>query len=182
MHVVAKPFRSPVVAVGLALLAAATAGCGSSSPNAQTVGAGKYVIHVAPSGCASGALHLSASPSSAAPGATVTLATTALPESDFVVESVGTIGHQNGGSYTPLWDITLATSGKTDSIDEQVTGTTAVTQNGVGISNPSFAIDVPPLSSGSYEIRFTYQIPPIPHMAAGLHPGSYTVCAPLKVT
>ena len=97
--------------------------------------------HTDASGCAIGHLHLSATP----PRATVVLTATAVPGNDFVIEDVGTVGTMTGTQYRPLWDITLDGRGRNSSDDVEVTGATAVQQNGQNIVNSVFSIEVPPL-------------------------------------
>ncbi|MGO9558353.1 MAG: hypothetical protein ACLPQS_11150 [Acidimicrobiales bacterium] len=166
------------VAVVVTICAIAMTACGRSAPQASANGS----EHTDASGCSIGHLHLSGAPSTTSPGATVELTATALPGNDFVIEDVGTIGTLAGERYQPLWIISLDASGKSGSIDTQVTGSTKVEQNGQNIANNVFAINLPQLPKGKYQVRFVYDIPPAGTLPSGLQVGSYTLCAPLTVT
>lgn len=165
------------------LVSAALLGAGcSSGPSSHGVGSGSFRIVVSPSGCATGSIHLSAAPSSAKSGSLVTLRVATLPDNDYSVAAVGTIGTASGDSYSPLWDISVLTNGKPGSSDTAVTATTKVQETGVGLSNPTFTIEVPPLKSGTYQVRFPYTIAPLPTMPHGLVAGTYTVCTQFTVS
>lgn len=121
-------------------------------------------------------------PSSAKPGSLVTVETSSGAGSDFAIEAVGSIGRLSGNSYDPLWSVAVDLSKQLPSVDTKLASPSELRQNGKNIGDSSFSFTVPAMAASSYQVRFVYEIPPDPRLAAGVKPGSYTICSGLRVS
>lgn len=172
------PGRRLAATAMLGALACGAAGCGSAGTRHAS---SAFTESRGPAGCELGTLRLSLSPSTASPGGPVSATVTALPDDDYGVEDVGSIGSVHGGRYSPSWTITVSTTGRQSSVDQQVAGG-PVTENGVTIADNTFAFDAPPLDKGRYQVRFVEEVPALSTMPKGAVAGDYTLCATLTVS
>ena len=150
-------------------LATATAACTgtSSSPPRSAY----------PSGC-SRAFRLEVSAKSAVPKELLTVsAQGSWPTSDVTTESYGLLGTVRSGRFVPSYNLAAIVPGIQNGKNFPVGASGGV--GGVGLPNKPFKIEVPPVSSGSYIVEFSYSAAPASNGGAG--PKVYNLCALLHI-
>jgi hypothetical protein len=130
-----------------------------------------------PRGCYTGPLHLKLSTSTARPGDMVTVRSEGSWHSrNTETENYGLLGTTKGGRFISVYNLAAITPGTSSEHNFPVGSSNSIA--GVGLPNRPFRIQIPPVSDGTYIVRFLYSAAPAGSNAG---PKTYNLCTSLHI-
>lgn len=137
--------------------------------------------HVSSLGCYIGSVWLQASPSSAQAGTLVAITAEghwrARRARDVGTQTWGLLGTAAEGRFVATYNLAAIVPGIYH--QQNVPAGSAAALDSLGLPNIGFRVQVPPVPSGNYLIKFTYSVTP---EAVGTAPRLYDLCTALHVS
>jgi hypothetical protein len=172
-------FRTGTAFLAGAALWLAAAGCANQT-QAPLAGSNLVKGNLASLGCYAGSFRMVVRPATARQGQTVTLTANGPRRvGEVETESWGLLGTASHGHFAGTYNLAASVRAGQKLPDVPVGPAFAVA--GTGLPNRPLYVKVPPVSSGSYLIQFSYTVHPGVMGNPGPGNRSYTLCAWLHV-
>ncbi len=138
--------------------------------------------HLNTHGCFTGRLRLSVKPTSVHAGQLIAVRDNGPPGSWAITgNSYGLFGIVQNDRFTALYYVAAINHRGNPQKNPNIQVTPSVGMAGIGTPNQPFYVEVPHVSTGAYQMRFSYAVSLAGAEATAVQPGDHTLCALLSV-